>query len=88
MRNVIYHILGPAILPAVFFRIATTPVEVLGCRTRGLIALLITFISVLAGLGTAMVSARRRKRGDPSAIWWVASSIILAIPGVAFIILA
>jgi ABC-type amino acid transport system permease subunit len=88
MRNLIYHILGPAIMPAVFFRIATTPVEILGCRTRGLIALLIAFVSGLAALGTAMVSAKRRKRGDPSAIWWVASGLILAIPVVALIILA
>jgi len=88
MRNMIYHILGPAIMPAVFFRIATTPVEILGCRTRGLIALSIAFISGLTALGSAIVSAKRRKRGDPSAIWWVASSIILAIPVVALLILA
>jgi hypothetical protein len=88
MRNLIYHILGPAIMPALFFRIAATPVEVLGCRTRGLIALSIAFSSGLAALGTAVVSARRRKRGDPSGIWWVVSSIILAVPIVAFLILA
>jgi hypothetical protein len=88
MRHIIYHILLPAIMPAVFFRIATIPVEVLGCRTRGLIAVLIAFSSGLAALGTAFVSAKGRKRGDPSAVWWVASSIILAIPVVALLILA
>jgi hypothetical protein len=88
MRDMIYHILAPAIMPALFFRIATTPVEVFGCRTRGLIALLIAFSSGLAALGSAWVSAKGRKRGDPSAIWWVVSSIILAIPLVALLILA
>jgi hypothetical protein len=31
MKRIIYHILIPAIMPVVFFRIATLPVEVLGC---------------------------------------------------------
>jgi len=88
MRHVIYHIFAPAIMPALFFRIATIPVEVLGCRTKGLIALSIAFISGLAALGTAFVSAKGRKRGDPSAIWWVGSSIILALPVIALLILA
>ena len=88
MRKMIYYILGPTIMPLIFFRIATTPVEILGCRTRGLIAVSIAFISGLAALGAAIVSAKRRKREDPSGIWWVASSLILAIPVVALIILA
>jgi len=88
MKRIIYHILIPAIMPVVFFRIALLPVEVLGCRTRGLSALLITFISVLAALGAAIMAARGRMQGDGSALWWAASSIILTIPVVAFIILA
>ena len=75
-------------MPAVFFRIATIPVELIGCRTRGLIAVMIAFSSGLAAVGTAFVGAKERKRGDPSAFWWVISSIILAIPVVALLILA
>jgi len=88
MRKMIYHILGPTIMPLIFFGIATTPVEILGCRTRGLIAVSIAFTSGLAGLGAAIVSAKKRKREDPSGIWWVVSSLILATPVVAFLILA
>jgi hypothetical protein len=88
MRDILYHIFAPAIMPALFFRIATIPVEVLGCRTRGLIAVLIVFSSGLAALGTAFVGGRGRKRGDPSAFWWMISSTILAIPVVALLILA
>jgi len=99
MKHIIYHILIPAIMPVVFFRIATLPVEVWGCvalrhpinknirlvggRTRGLIALLIAFVSGLAAMGL-----RDRRRGDKDALWWVASAIILTIPVVALLILA
>ncbi|MCJ7664246.1 MAG: hypothetical protein MUO24_08395 [Desulfobacterales bacterium] len=51
-------------------------------------ALLIAFISALAAIGAAIMAARGRVRGDRGAMWWVASSLILAIPVVAFIILA
>jgi len=88
MKHMIYHIFVPIIMPAVFFGIATMPVEVLGCRTRGIIALLIALMGGLAALGTAIMGAKGRMRGDTQAIWWVASSIILAIPVVALIILA
>ena len=41
MKRIVCHIIIPAIMPAIFFVIASIPVEVLGCRARGLIALLI-----------------------------------------------
>ncbi len=75
-------------MPVVFFRIAMLPVEVLGCRTRGWIALLIAFVSGLAAIGAAGMGLRGRMRGDTDALWWVASAIILAIPVVALLILA
>jgi ABC-type thiamin/hydroxymethylpyrimidine transport system permease subunit len=87
MKRIIYHILIPAVMPALFFRIASTPVEVLGCRTRGLMALSIAFISGLAALGTS-IGAKRERRGDPNVIWWIASTFILVIPVIAMIILA
>ena len=51
-------------------------------------ALLIAFVGVLAAIGAAIMGVRGRMQGDRDAIWWVASSIILAIPVVALIILA
>ena len=88
MNRITYHLIIPSILAIGFFIIATTPVEVLGCRTRGLIALLIALMSGLAALGTAIVGAKGRIRGDADADWWVASSIILIIPVIALIIMA
>lgn len=88
MKRIIYHILIPAIMPVVFFRIAMLPVEVLGCWTRGLIALLLAFASGLAAIGAAIMGLRGRMRGDKDALWWVASSLILTLAVVALLILA
>jgi len=88
MKRIVSHVIIPAIMPAVFFAIALTPVEVLGCRTRGLIALLIALFSGLAALGAATIGVKGRIRGDIYSIWWVASSMILTSPVIALIILA
>jgi hypothetical protein len=88
MKRIIYHIIIPAVMSTAFFAIASTPVEVLGCRTRGLLALLIALISGLAALGAAIIGAKGRVRGDTNAIWWVRSTLILVIPVVALILIA
>lgn len=64
------------------------PVDVLGCRNRGLLAVVIALAGALVGLGVAILGARKKLRGDPDTHWWVASSLILAIPAVAVIIIA
>ena len=55
---------------------------------RGLLALLIAFISGLAAIGASVMGLRGMMRRDKNALWWVASSIILAIPVVVLLILA
>jgi len=74
----------PAIVPALFFVVAAIPVQVLGCRTRGRVAGMIA----LAGLGAAIMGVKGRRRGDSDPGWWIVSSLILAIPAVAVIIIA
>lgn len=83
-----YHAVIPAVMPAVFFLIVATPVETLGCFTRGLLASVVALASGLAGLGTAIMGLRRQSRGDANAAWWVISTVILTIPVVALLILA
>lgn len=78
----------PAFMPVLFFVVASMPVEVLGCRARGLIALLIAFISGLAALGAAIVGGKGRVCGDRNAIWWVTSTLVLVIPVIAMIVMA
>ena len=79
-------------MPVLFFVVASTPVEVLGCFMRGLIAMLIALISGLAALGAAVIGAKGgakgRVRHDRNRIWWVMSTLILVIPVIAMIVLA
>jgi hypothetical protein len=88
MSPLLRHILIPAVVPALFFVVAATPVDVLGCRTRGLLAFVIALAGVLAGLGAAIMAVRGRLRNEPGTPWWVASALVLAIPAVAVLILA
>ncbi len=48
--TIIRHAIAPAIMPVIFFAVALTPVDLLGCKTRGLVAFSIAFVSGLAGL--------------------------------------
>ncbi len=88
MKRIVGHIITPALMPAAFFIIASTPVEVLGCRTRGLIALLIAFGSALAALATAIIGSKERIRGHKNATWWFTSTLILVAPAIALILMA
>ena len=88
MKRIIYHILLPAFMPAIFFRVAFTPVEVLGCRNRGLLALMIALLSGLAALSAAAIGMKGKMRGDRDALWWMLSVLVLTIPVIAMIILA
>ena len=88
MKGIVRHVVIPAVLPALFFAVVATPVEVLGCRNRGLIALTISLIGGLASVGVMALGAVRRFRGDPTAALWVASALILIIPAVFIVVIA
>ena len=88
MKRIVNHIMIPATMSVLFFIVASTPVEVLGCFVRGLIALLIALISGLAALGAALIGLKGRVRHDQNATWWVISTLILVIPVIAMIVLA
>jgi hypothetical protein len=82
------HILIPMAAPVLFFVIAATPVEVLGCRTRGRMALIVSLISGFSALGAAIFGIKGRLRGESNTIWWIASTLVLTIPVIAMILLA
>jgi len=88
MNRFTRHIMMPAILPLIFFAVGLSPVEVLGCRTRGLLALAISFVSGLLALGAVFIGTKGRIQGNSNSVWWVISALILAIPVVGMILLA
>jgi hypothetical protein len=89
MNNQVFrHVLLPAFAPVLFLVVATTPADVLGCLTRGLLAVAIAFLSILAGLGAALAGVRKKMRDEPDAHWWATSALILAVPAVLLIVFA
>jgi hypothetical protein len=89
MNNRVFrHILMPAVMPAIFLAVVAAPVDVLGCRNRGLAVFAIAFLSVLAALVATVIGVRRRFRGEPDALAWVVTALILTLPSVLLLLLA
>ena len=86
--TIVRHFIFPVIMPVLFFAAGSSPVDLLGCKTRGLIALSIAFLSGLAGLGTAVIALKGNVEGAAGSERWIATTLILAIPVVAMFVLA
>ncbi len=81
MKNkLFFNVLIPLVIPLTFLMVAATPVELLGCRTRGLIAVAIALAGSLAGLACAVKGLIDRIKGNPGSGWWIISTLILAMP--------
>jgi hypothetical protein len=78
------HIILPALAPAAFLLVAAIPVEVLGCFTRGLMALTVAMISVIGG--ALAVKGHLAVAGRPNAHWWTSQRADLAIPAALFVL--
>ena len=86
--TIVRHAIVPAIMPVLFLAVALTPVDLLGCKTRGLIALSIAFVSGLTGLGTAVMALKGRLKREAGSERWIVTTLILTIPVVAMLVLA
>lgn len=82
------HLLLPCALSMIFFVIASTPVDLLGCRTRGLLALSVALLSGLAGIATGLIGIKKKIRHEPGSAWWMISTVILTVPVAGLIVLA
>jgi hypothetical protein len=88
MRRIGNFLALPALVLILFFAVAATPVEVLGCRNRGLLAVSMALAGALGSLGAAIMGLRGRIRRDPNSPWWVVSAMVLAVPAVAVLFMA
>lgn len=88
INNHYRHIIYPALMLLFFFVVALSPVGLLGCRTRGLLALVIALACGILAVFAAIKALKSRLRGDADSQWWMITMLILAIPVVAMIIMA
>ena len=87
-RRILHHVIIPAFLVTLFLLIVSTPVEIIGCRYRGLIAVAIALLGELSALGAVIKGLMGRIRGDSTSIWWISSALILMIPTLIVAIIA
>ena len=76
------HLVLPSIIPSIFAIVAMTPVETLGCKLRGLLAISLALAGVLLSLGTVSKGLFDRIKGKQGSEWWIATTLILALPAV------
>ena len=88
MKKITKHIALPLILPAIFFVVASLPVQLLGCRNRGLIAALLAIAAGILGIVTAVKGLIGKVRGDSNSFLWMASALILATPAIYIVVIA
>ena len=74
------HVLLPALGPVAIVALYLTPVGVIGCVNRGLLALGVVFASLIAGIAVGLVGIRARREDPRSRWWWIASMLILLAP--------
>lgn len=80
MTRVFKHIVLP-VLPTVAVTVLYfTPAVLLGCVTRGLVALVIVFGSLLAALVTVGVGLSKRIKGATDSGWWIITTLVLMVP--------
>jgi hypothetical protein len=72
----------------VLFTIAFTPVDVLGCRNRGLLTFTVWLISGVFAIDTAIIAIKTRILGDSQSLWGFISTLILTVAVAVFIVLA
>lgn len=76
---VLYHVVLPALAPLAVVGLYFTPLTAIGCRDRGLLALGVVAVSLVAALVCVAVALRARLR-DGGGSWWMLSTAILALP--------
>ena len=86
MKKNIRHFVIPMMITAIFFAVAALPVEILGCRNRGLIAAGIALAAGILGIVAAVRAVLGKVRGDAGASIWMASALIFAIPAIYIVV--
>ena len=79
MRTFLKHVVLPSVAPAAIIALYFTPVSLVGCANRGLMALGVVFAALIAGIAVGIAGLRARRDGGPT-VWFSVSIVILVIP--------
>jgi hypothetical protein len=86
MKKIIKHVFIPLTITFIFFATVLLPVELVGCRNRGLIAAVVAIAGGIIGIAAAVKALKGRIRGDSNSSLWMTSAIIFAIPAIYIVL--
>jgi len=80
-KRLVRHLLVPSLAPLLIVCLYFTPKYVFGCANRGLMALAVVFIALVAAIITAFKGIREKRQGNAGeANWRLVSTLILLSP--------
>ena len=86
MKQITRHFIIPVMMIAIFFANAALPVDLFGCRNRGLIAAGIALAAGILGIVAAVKAVMVKMRGETNSSLWMASAVVFAIPAIYIVI--
>jgi len=85
MSRVTKHLFLPSFGTIAIVALYFTPVSLFGCATRGLMALAVIGVSMLAAFVTVGIGLKMRIKGEEGSAWWIVSTLILMVPALLVI---
>lgn len=80
-NKIIGHLLIPLFAPILIVALYFTPKHVFGCANRGLMALAVVVIALIAAVITVCKGISQSRLGNAAeAKWWMVSTVILLLP--------
>jgi hypothetical protein len=77
----------PSAIIVLFFANAFTPVDVFGCYTRGLLAIILASVSGIAAIVAGINALKKRLINDPSFKNWILLTLLLSVPLISLLYL-
>jgi len=85
-KKSIRSIVPPVILSALFFLVVITPIDILGCRNRGLLAAGIALAGGLLAIAAMVQALIGKIRGRSDTAWPVVCALLYAIPALYIVL--
>jgi len=77
--SVVFHVLLPLLPSAALYGLYLTPLSLIDCPTRGLVAGITVIATLLFGIAAVVLGARAHRSGGQS-LWWMVTALLCLLP--------